>query len=1303
MPARTTETEARKGDAGSEGASGVGPSPGVSLDALRESELRFRQFAEATSEVLWIKDLQTGAIVYASPAFERIWGRSVESLLRGGFGGAGDVWRESLHPEDRERVIEEKTVWQRDPSRPRLVSEYRIVRPDGGVRWIRDVASRMGGGGPAGRVAGVAADITEGRESEERLRERDRLLRKIAEHVPGVIYQYQLSPDGRASFPYASDGIADIYGFRPDEVRQDVGALMSVIHPDDLEMVRRSVDVSKATLAPWRCEYRVLHPTRGERWLEGHSGPERLPDGSTLWHGYIRDITERKAAQESLHASSARLHQALQVASIGIFEHDHVTGAIYWSPQVRRIYGWAPDEPRTIDDLMAAVHPDDRQRAGEQVRRAHDPGGDGAFSLEHRLIRPDGVERFVVTKSQTTFEGAGSSRRPVRTIGAVNDLTERRLEQQKLFESQRALSSIVSNLPGFVYRCGNTPDWPFEYVSDQVESITGYTPDSLREGRPHYAELIIPEDVDRVWREVQEAVRERRPFTLLYRIRRSDGATRWMWEQGRAVTGPDGRVGTLEGFITDVTSQREASEAMQREQRLFLAGPVVALRWRIAEGWPVDFVTANIAQFGYSAEDFLSGRVVYADIIHPDDRNRVRAEVEAHREAGDLSFAQQYRIRTGGERGEYVWIQDFTVIVRDERGAPVHYEGYIFDDTRRRQAEFALAESQRRLALIVRRSPLGVIVWNPDFTVREWNLAAAAIFGYSEGDARGMHASRLVPPRLRPMVGSLFQQLLKERGGERSLNENVRRDGVSILCDWYNAPLVDDDGAVMGVVSMVEDVTDEAKTQAQIARREQDLRLIANALPALIAHVGADGKFRFVNEAFSRWFGAPTDSLRGRAPAEVLPEDFRSSAREHFAEVRAGRPARFEAMLTTIEGVRHVDVSLVPQTVAGQISGHYMLALDVSARKEAELELAQYREQLESLVVDRTAQLERQQRRLRQSEHLASLGTLAAGLGHDMNDMILPMRCALDALEPALTSTSAAQRVQLSSLRRSLEFLSQLSSGLLALASAPDDAQRGGARTNLSRWWARDGDMLASATPLKLRLSIPAGLPDAAIAPEQLSRAVLNLIVNAAEAGGPTGSAEIWARLQQSGTESTLVVGVTDDGPGMAPDVVSRAFEPFFTTKTRQLSTGLGLSLVHAVARSVGGSVSIDSNPGRGTTVSLLIPAAPDRPLANEKSVTRPTNRPGIARISLQDERIASLLSALLQIHQIPSERGPGPGDAAIWVVDGTTSPPSKGECSQIKKIIVVGSASPEWHALGAILIEDSADVAALNAAIRAP
>ncbi|MGC4069850.1 MAG: PAS domain-containing protein [Polyangiaceae bacterium] len=147
--------------------------------------------------------------------------------------------------------------------------------------------------------------------------ESENLLENFGRLVPGVIYQYRLYPDGSSAFPWSSPGMSMIYEVTPEEVREDATPVFGRIHPDDYATVGEAIFESARTLQTFYAEFRVILPVQGLRWRWSQAQPERMADGSTLWHGIIIDVTARKLAEEQSERLQAQLQQAMKMEAIG--------------------------------------------------------------------------------------------------------------------------------------------------------------------------------------------------------------------------------------------------------------------------------------------------------------------------------------------------------------------------------------------------------------------------------------------------------------------------------------------------------------------------------------------------------------------------------------------------------------------------------------------------------------------------------------------------------------------------------------------------------------------------------------------------------------------------------------------------------------------------------------------------------------------------------------------------------------------------------------------------------------------------
>lgn len=220
---------------------------------------------------------------------------------------------------------------------------------------------------------------------------------------------------------------------------------------------------------------------------------------------------------EKLIEAEHRLQAAIEVSQIGIFDHDHIKGAIYQSPQQRQTHGWAPEEPVSPEAYLSLVHPRDQARIQAAVQKAHDPAGDGIFDVEHRIVRRDGSVRWLKNRAQTFFEGEGKARRPVRTIGASLDITNRR----KMEDAHRKLASIIEASGDFI--AYSDLEGRVLYLNAFGARLVGLDRAEDALGK-HASEFVLETDVARLEAEVGPALKETGMWRGEFAVRRfSDG------------------------------------------------------------------------------------------------------------------------------------------------------------------------------------------------------------------------------------------------------------------------------------------------------------------------------------------------------------------------------------------------------------------------------------------------------------------------------------------------------------------------------------------------------------------------------------------------------------------------------------------------------------------------------------------------------------------------------------------------------------------------------------------------------------
>ena len=310
--------------------------------------------------------------------------------------------------------------------------------------------------------------------------------------------------------------------------------------------------------------------------------------------------------------------------------------------------------------------------------------------------------------------------------GAINSMLDALGQShQQLQESQRTLTTLMSNLPGLVYRRRNDRNWTIEFVSDGCTQLTGCTPEDLVGNKTvTYADLIHPDDRESVWNLVQKAVLESSSYQLVYRIRTAAGEEKWVWEQGRGVYSEQRELLALEGFVSDISERKRAEEQFRQAEARYrgLVEQLPAIAY-IAEFGPDGrwlYVSPQIESLlGFSPEEWMARPRLWYEQIHPDEREHVLNEEAHSRETGE-AVAHEYRMLT--RNGEVIWFNDRAIVVRDAAGQPQCLHGVMFDISARKRLEEQVLQSQKVEA--VGRLAGGV--------AHDFNNILTTITGYSE-------------------------------------------------------------------------------------------------------------------------------------------------------------------------------------------------------------------------------------------------------------------------------------------------------------------------------------------------------------------------------------------------------------------------------------------------------------------------------------------------------------------------------------------------------------------------------------------
>jgi PAS domain S-box-containing protein len=558
------------------------------LSALRASEERFRLLVETSSDWIWEVD-RNGTYTYASPSVRHLLGYAPEEIIgKTPFDLMSPVWRErvqnvfleavsqrqplvalenvNLHKNGSEVVLETSGVPFFDAAGE--LRGYRGIDRDITIRKKNEAALRQYHDRLEDLVRertreleekndSLSREMAERSKAEQLILEREEQYRELYEKSP-VGYQ-SLDVDGR--FITVNQAWLDTLGYAPEEV---LGKWFGdFLVPEAVEHFRRRFEEFKAA-GKVHSEFEMVRKDGARRYIafDGRIGHDQQ-GGFKQTHCVLRDITEQRRLDAALSAREKEFRTLAENAPDIIVRVDPDMRIIYANPARAAVYGvpCADMVGKTNEDL--GLSRTQAQFLESQFREVFVTGR--TKSVNFSFVSPDGRSFYFDSRIvPETVEGG-----VVSVLSITRDITELNKTENELRESERRLSTLLSNLPGMAYRCGNDQDWTMEFVSDGCQTLTGYAAaDLVGNHVTSYNLLIHPDDRERIWTAIQNAVRQKAPFQLKYRITAADGSEKWMWGQGRGIFSGDA-LEALEGFIVDITENHRAAAALEKSEERY--------------------------------------------------------------------------------------------------------------------------------------------------------------------------------------------------------------------------------------------------------------------------------------------------------------------------------------------------------------------------------------------------------------------------------------------------------------------------------------------------------------------------------------------------------------------------------------------------------------------------------------------------------------------------------------------------------------------------------------------------------------
>jgi PAS domain S-box-containing protein len=820
------------------------------------------------------------------------------------------------------------------------------------------------------------------------------------------------------------------------------------------------------------------------------------------------------------------------------------------------------------------------------------------FAMTFPLRGADGVFRPFQTRATPVRDSTGSVRRWFGINTEVSDLvaTERAARG-----AEARLRRVLNGMgEGFALL-----DHDFRILDVNEEALRLEScPREALIGRTHWEAHPGTEESE-IGRLYKRAMSERVPVELEHCYEWGDG--RHTWLEMRAFPVEEG----LAIFFRDITERHEAERALRREaERVQLAldaGAIIGTwDWDlIRDSFSVDerFATAfgldpKLGREGLSLEQVIA-------TVHPEDRDGLTAAIDEAVTRGGR-YAHQYRVRRAD--GRYYWIEANGRVDKDETGASVRFPGVLLDVESRRAVEQERDQALTLLRTFTNAVPGVVYAKDRDGRMLAANRGTSELVGKPLPDVIGRTDAEFLDDAEQAALVMANDRRIMDSGEVEQLEEEISfPDGSRAVWLSTKAPLLDNDGKVVGLVGSSVDITERKEVQARLAESEARYRTLFDTIDegfCVIEFIdGPHGPLSDyihveANTAYATNAGIP--DIVGKRLREVVGDEADLWVRTFRGVLETREAIRFEQELTATGRYLELAAFPVEPPERRQVA---VLFKDVTARKRAEDALRDLNASLESRVDAAIAEREQVEEALRQAQKMEAVGQLTGGIAHDFNNLLTIVTGNVDmatrALQAAGVSDARSKRA-LESAMKGAERAAALTQRLLAFSRKQPLAPK---PLDVDKLVAAMSDMLnrTLGETVKVEIVTSPGLWRVEADPNQLESAILNLAVNARDAmpkGGTLTIETANARLDDAyaanhaevAPGNYVVIAVTDTGKGMDRDTLSRVFEPFFTTKEVGKGTGLGLSQIYGFTKQSGGHVKIYSEEDQGTTVKIYLP-----------------------------------------------------------------------------------------------------------------
>ncbi len=792
--------------------------------------------------------------------------------------------------------------------------------------------------GKVTRVVTVIRNITDYKQTMTALQESEEKYRSLVERANDGIGIVQDS-----LIKYINPSLAKLTGYTAQELIDT--PILNYIHPKVLsEVINRYEQRMAGQSVPPIYETKILLKHNKVLEVEVNAGVISY-QGKPADFAIIRDITERKQAEQALQESEEKYRTILENIEDGYYEVDLAGNLTFFNDAMCKIHGY----PR--EELMGM---NNREYTNEETAKMVYKNFNKVFQtgeptkiFAYEIIRKDGSRRVNEASVSLITDSEGA---PTGFRGIIRDITERQEVEQALRESEARYRRLIELSPDAI----TLIDLNFNIiaVNQQAIKLSGAVIAEELIGK-NAIELIAPEDRNLAIENIQKTLQDGVISNYEYKLIRLDGISYPAELSAALITDINGDPFAFIIIVRDISERKKTEEALKESEYKFrVISERTMMGVCILQDDVIKYANQSLAEiFEYSIDEILNWEPgESAKVVHPDDRPFV-TEQGRKKQLGEKDVVTNYSYKLITKNGQLKWVDNFSKAISFLGKTAVLIT--LIDITERKQAEMELKKSKDKYQMLVEKLQEGVALEDARGVFTFVNPRIAELLGYTEDELIGKHWSYIVP---KEYIDQVKVETAKRPKGVSSTYEvcTLTKDGRHVPVIVTAAPVISPSGEFDGVLTVFTDITERKLVEKQLHETAEKYRTILDTVEEGYYEVDLAGNLTFFNDSLCKNLGYANFELLGMNYRQYMDEETAKMVFQTYNTVyRTGEPARiFDFGFIKKDGTRGVsEASISPiRNSEDEITGFRGIVRDVTERAEMEKALNEERERFQNLV-----------------------------------------------------------------------------------------------------------------------------------------------------------------------------------------------------------------------------------------------------------------------------------------------------------------------------------------------------------------